>query len=175
MHRISSKTIFLGTLISGFFWANLARAVCPICVVAIAGGLGLSRWLGVDDVVSSIWIGAFLLATVFWTLVGMKLRDWKFPYDKAVIFLAYYLLVFVPLHYAGILWHPQNTIWGMDKIIFGTTVGTIMFLLSYWLHAYLKHKNGGKSFFPYQKVVLPVVILLITSLIFYLLFLWRMI
>lgn len=170
---LNKNLIFLGLLLSGFFAAGCAKAVCPICVVAIGAGLGLSRWLGVDDVVSSIWIGALLVAMILWTLTEMKKKNWRFPFDAVVISLAYYLLTFVPLYYAGIVGHPLNKIFGVDKIVFGTAVGTIIFLLSHQLHLYLKQKNNGKSFFPYQKVVIPVVTLLLTSLIFFLLILWK--
>ncbi len=176
MQRIPNrKILYLGLLLSGFFWASLAKAVCPLCVVAIGAGLGLSRWLRIDDAVSSIWIGALLVSMVLWTLTEMKKKNWRFAYDTVVIFLAYYLLTFVPLYYAGIAGHPLNKIFGIDKIIFGTAVGTSIFLLSHWLHLYLKKKNNGNSFFPYQKVAIPVVVLVLTSLLFYLLILYKLI
>lgn len=175
MNFKKNNLIFLGLLSAGFFLAGSAKAICPLCVVAIGAGLGLSRWLGVDDVVSSIWIGALLVALTAWTLVEMKKIKWSFPFDGAVVSLAYYLLTFVPLYYAGIVGHPLNKIFGIDKIVFGTVVGTVVFLLSYWLHLYLKKKNNGKVFFNYQKVVIPVIILLLTSLVFYLLLTWRII
>ena len=159
-----SLTLFLS---AGLALATQVRAVCPVCVVAVGAGLGLSRWLGVDDVVSSIWIGAILVALSLWTINWMRKRNWKFSFDTALIFLAYYALTFVPLHYSGLLWHPSNTIWGMDKIIFGTIAGTLVFIAATWLHNLLKKKNGGKSYFPYQKVVLPVAVLLIISSILY--------
>jgi hypothetical protein len=176
MQQVSNKKfLFLGFILSGFLWASSAKAICPLCVIAIGAGLGLSRWLGVDDVVSSIWIGALLVALIMWTLIEMKKHNWRFYFDAIIIALAYYLLTFVPLYYAGIVGHPLNKIFGIDKIVFGTSVGTIMFLLSYWLHSYLKKKNNGKSFFPYQKVVIPFVVLILTSLTFYLLLIWRII
>ena len=143
--------------------------------MAIGAGLGLSRWLGVDDVVSSVWIGALLVAMIMWTLIEMRKRNWKFPLDGLVISLAYYLLTFIPLYYAGIVGHPLNKIFGIDKIIFGTAVGTVIFLLANWFHNYLKKINNGKSFFSYQRVIVPVVVLIITSLIFYLLLTWKII
>jgi len=160
---------------SGFLWAGSVKAICPLCVIAIGAGLGLSRWLKIDDVVSSIWIGALLVALIMWTLIEMKKHNWRFYFDTIIITLAYYLLTFVPLYYAGIVGHPLNKIFGIDKIVFGTAIGTAVFILSYVLHNYLKKINNGKSFFPYQKVVLPVVILLLTSLTFFLLILWRII
>ena len=167
--------LFLGLIFSGFFWASATKAICPLCVVAIGAGLGLSRWLGVDDLVSSVWIGALLVAMIMWTLVELKKKNWRFQLDTVLISLAYYLLIFIPLYYAGIVGHPLNRIFGIDKIIFGTALGTIVFLLAHWLNLYLKKKNNGKVFFPYQKVIIPVVILLITSLIFYFLITWRII
>jgi len=152
-------------LVNGLFFSAVAKAICPICVVAVGAGLGFSRWIGVDDVISSIWIGALLLAIIMWTLTWFKKKGWVFSYDWAVVALAYYLLTYVPLYYAGILGHPLNTIFGLDKIIFGTLAGTAVFLLAHRLHLYLKQKNSGKSFFPYQKVVLPVASLLLVSLI----------
>ena len=153
----------------------MAKAVCPLCVVAVGAGLGLSRWLGVDDVVSSIWIGALLVTLIWWTLIEMRKKNWSFSYDAAIISLAYYLLTFIPLYYAGIVGHPLNKIFGIDKIIFGTALGTTMALLGHWLSIYLKNKNNGKVYFPYQKVILPVAILILTSVIFYVLLTWRII
>ena len=167
------KIILLGLLSVVFFWASMARAqVCPVCVVAIGAGLGLSRWIGIDDLVSSVWIGAFMIAIISWTLSFMKKKGWSFTDDGIVITLAYILLTFIPLYYAGIVGHPLNQIWGMDKIIFGSIAGAVMLFLAHWLHLYLKKKNNGKVFFPYQRVVIPVVTLLLTSSIFYILLKW---
>ena len=159
----------------GFLWANTIKAVCPLCVVAVGAGLGFSEWLGIDDVVASIWIGALLVSMILWTIIEMRKHNWKFHFDTAITSLAYYLLTFVPLYYAGIVGHPYNRIFGIDKIIFGTVIGTIVFLLSHWLHLYLKKKNNGKSFFNYQKVALPIALLLLTSLVFHLLLTWKII
>ena len=90
-----------------FVWAGIARAqVCPVCVVAIGAGLGLSRWFGIDDVVSSIWIGAFLVAVILGTLMWMKKKHWNFPDCEVVITLAYIFLTYIPLYYAKIVGHP---------------------------------------------------------------------
>ena len=176
MQQVSNKIIiFSGLLLSGFFWAGAVKAVCPLCVVAVGAGLGLSRWLGVDDVISSIWIGGLLVALSLWTIVWLKKRNWVFPYDGVVVFLAYYLLTLVTLYYADIAGHPLYKIFGIDKIIFGTVVGTIISVLAHWLNTYLKKKNNGKVFFPYQKVVIPLVLLILTSVVFYLLLTWRII
>ncbi len=169
---MSKKVIvLLGAILSGFFGANLAMAqVCPVCVVAIGAGLGLSRWFGIDDIVSSIWIGAFMIAIISWTLSYMKKKGWSFTDDGVVITLAYILLTYIPLYYAGIVGHPLNKIWGLDKIIFGSMIGGTVLFFGSWLNLYLKKINKNKVFFNYQRVVVPVAALLLTSII-----LWRII
>jgi len=176
MHQTFSKRIFfLGLLTTGFLWANITKAVCPLCVVAVGAGLGLSRWLGVDDVISSIWIGGLLWGASTWTTTWLKGKNWGFKYDSWVVTVAYYVLVLGPLFYSDLIGHPLNKIFGIDKILFGTVVGTITFILANRLHSFLKTKNNGKSYFPYQKVAVPVTALILTSLFFYALIIWKII
>jgi hypothetical protein len=48
-------------------------------------------------------------------------------------------------------------------------VGTIVFWLGVLLDKLARKKNNGKVFFPFQKVILPVVAVLLVSWLFYLL------
>ncbi|MEK7658687.1 MAG: hypothetical protein AAB352_02360 [Patescibacteria group bacterium] len=157
------------------FFAKSAKAVCPVCIAAVGTGLGFSRWLGVDDTITSLWIGALLASSSIWTIIWLNKKNWSFKFQKIIIPAAYYLLTLVPLYYYDIIGHPFNVIFGVDKIIFGVITGTIIFMASIWLHNYLKRKNGLKSFFPYQKVVLPITVLLIASFIIYFLLKWMII
>lgn len=150
------------------FIAGSVEAVCPICIVTVGVGVGLCRWLGVDDTISGLWIGAMLLALTFWTLIWLAKKGWNFKYDKIAVFLIYYLSVFLTLYFTDIIGHPLNRIFGIDKIIFGTVSGTIVFLFSVWFNDFLKSKNQGKVYFPYQKVAVPLAFLIIMSIIFYL-------
>ncbi len=158
---------FSAVLLISLLFAGTAKAVCPVCVVAVGAGLGFSRWLGVDDVVSSVWIGGLLASLSMWTLVWLKRKGWGFKFDTAVVWIAYYGLTLVPLYFADIVGHPLNKIFGIDKIIFGAIAGTVIFLASVTAHNFLKAKNAGKSFFPYQKVVVPVLLLAVASSAFY--------
>jgi ribulose 1,5-bisphosphate carboxylase large subunit-like protein len=77
-----------------------------------------------------------------------------------------YLLVLIPLkldHAIGIV---RNRLWGIDKIILGTAVGSVAFLAGMWVDKKIR-KVKGKQLFAYQKVVFPVTALVISSLIFY--------
>jgi hypothetical protein len=163
---LNNKFLLSGLVAFGLLFANFIKAqVCPVCVVAIGAGLGFSRWFGIDDVVASIWIGALFVAIISWTLSYMKKKGWSFHDDGIVITLAYIFLTYIPLYYAGIVGHPLNMIWGMDKILVGSVIGSIMLYIGHWIHAYLKKKNNNKSFFAYQRVAVPIIILIVTSII----------
>ena len=144
------------------------NAFCPVCIVAVGGGLGLSRWLGIDDAITSLWIGALLLSLTVWTHEWMVKKGWGFRFSIFATGAAYYLLTILPLYYYDIMGHPLNKIFGIDKIIFGIIFGTIIFWLGEKFHFYLKTRNNGKQFFDYQKVVVPVAVLILTSLILWL-------
>lgn len=160
--------LFLGVFLSFITFAGnvLAQPVCPICVVAVAGGLGLSRWFKVDDVVSSIWIGALLMALVLWTISWLRKKKWNFKFSDIVVFLLYYLFTYIPLYFAKIIGQGNNIL-GMDKVLFGSILGTLIFIFSLWFNNYLKIKNNGKGYFYYQKVVVPFAVLILSSLIAY--------
>ena len=149
------------------FMPTSALAFCPVCTVAVGAGLGLSRWLGVDDVISSIWIGALIVSLIGWTLKWLK--KYKFRCKRTIIAVSWYVLVFLPLYFAGMIGHLKNNILGTDKIIFGVVLGSAIFLFSIWLHNRLKKGNNNKVYFVYQGVIIPVLTLLLASLI---IFLW---
>ncbi len=160
---------FLSILIfSLFLIVPTAFAVCPICTVAVGAGLGLSRYLGIDDTITSIWIGGLLISSYFWLLDILQRKKTKFPIHKYryLIFSILYGLVLIPLWLGGFIGHPFNTILGIDKIIFGTFLGTVTFLTGVWLDKKVRQIKG-KQLFLYQKVVFPLSTLVLTSLIIY--------
>ena len=152
-----------------FFLAKITLAVCPVCAVAVGVGLGLSRWLGVDDLITGTWIGGLLVTISWWTVDWLSSKNIKFKGRKILITLAYYLLTIVPLYYMGIMGHPYNQFWGIDKLLLGIIVGTIFFFGGSILNLWLKKKNGGKVYIKFQRVIIPVAILLVISLVWYLL------
>ncbi len=142
-------------------------AFCPVCTAGVVAGVGFSRWLGIDDTITSIWLGALMLTFVVLTERWFDKMKIKFFGRWFLNALAYYGLTIFALFRWDVTGHPHNKILGVDKIIFGMVVGTIAFYLGYLLHVYLKKKHNGKSYFPFQKVVLPIAPLVILSVIFY--------
>lgn len=157
--------------------------MCPVCTVTVIAGLGISRLLGIDDLVSSVWIGGLILSLSFITINWLEHSKWREKIYKHickfkcgmtefqalnfwVIFLMY-ALVIIPLlldHTIGI---AKNTFLGIDKIILGIIVGSIVFMLGILADKTARKKNDGKQYFKFQKVIFPVLSLIITSLVFY--------
>lgn len=150
----------------GLLKANIAQAICPVCTVTVVAATGLSRWLGIDDVITGLWIGGVTVSMIVWTLDYMDKKKWRFKNDTPVISLAYYILIYGSLLYGDLVFHPGNTFLGIDKLIFGIILGSLFFLGAVYAYEYLKKKNG-KAHFPYEKVAMPVGTLAALSLIFY--------
>jgi hypothetical protein len=160
-------TLVAISIFSFAIFSNSAQAICPICTVAVGAGVGLSRWLGIDDAITGIWIGALIVSSITWTINWMNGKNIKFKGRKILITLAYYLIIVVPLYWSGVIGHYFNKIWGIDKLIFGIIIGSIVFLASVLWYENLKKKNNNKANFPFQKVAMPIGFLVIFSIIFY--------
>lgn len=131
--------------------------------------MGLSRFLGVDDTISGLWIGGLTLSFSMWLANWIKNKyhpKFKSIYITLVSIILNYALIFLPLHFMGILGHPFNKILGVDKLIFGAVFGSLLFLLAIYSDKKVREIKG-KQLFLYEKVVFPVGLLAIASLIFY--------
>jgi hypothetical protein len=154
-------------VIASFLMASSAQAVCPICTVAVGAGVGLSRWIGIDDTITGLWIGGLTVSMIMWTIDWLDRKNIHFKERKAIVAIVYYLLIVAPLYWMDIIGHPFNKIWGIDKLFLGIVFGSIVFWSGANWYFYLKVKNNGHAYFPFQKVVMPVSPLIILSFIFY--------
>jgi len=160
-----------------------AKAVCPVCVVAVGAGLGLSEYLGIDDTLAGVWIGGLLVALVIWTINWLNKKNWLTSSRVAglfqkrrridiqdlrdiVIFILYYGLTLWPLWAKNIIGLPSNRLWGVDKLILGVTAGSLGFLGATFWYERIK-KRRGRAHFPFQKVAMPVGALIILNIVFY--------
>ena len=144
-------------------------AICPLCVIAVGAGIGLSRWLGVDDTITGVWIGGLIVSMIAWTEGWLEKKKIRFKGRLFADILLYYGLIVIPLYYSGIIGNPSNTlgVFGLDKLLFGIVAGSLAFWFGTSWYFYLKEKNNGRAHFPFQKVAMPVLPLIILSAIFY--------
>ena len=116
------------TLIGTLVPTMAAHAMCPICTIAVGAGVGLSRWLGIDDSVTGLWVGALTVSMAMWTINWMDKKKYHFKYRSIIITLAYYALVVLPLTISDVIGHPFNKLWGIDKLLLGIIIGSFAFL-----------------------------------------------
>lgn len=155
----------------GLLSAGQALAVCPLCTLAVGAGLGLSRYLGIDDSVSGLWIGALLLSLTIWTINWLKGKNIKFRFMGIVVGFLYFGLTIGSLFFASIVGNPVAFLCSCfkDKLLIGIIAGTAAFYFGATLYEYLKEKNNGRAHFPFEKVAMPIVPILVLSIVFYLL------
>lgn len=142
-------------------------AQCPICIVTVGGGMLIAKKLGIDDFLISIWISAFNTAIAFWLAPKIKIKLLKNGHVLALLLITTTLLYF---KFTDQLGSSTNRLLGIDKIIFGQTIGFIAMAAGNHCYHFFKKRNGGKTIFPYARVVFPVTSVLIFTLIFKLIF-----
>lgn len=141
-------------------------AHCPLCVAGAAVGITLTRWMGVDDSITGVWVAALLGAMSFWFygwLISKKIR--QVEKYKSILKPLIYILVF-----ASTLWSFYKfqliirmiQIFGLDKLTFGMLTGGVLF----YIVDSIKLK---KHYFNYQKIVISLGSMVILSLIIYIL------
>jgi len=146
-----------------FPFAQPVYASCPVCVITVGGGLLIAKKLGIDDLLVSIWISGLNTALAFWIVSFTKNKLFKNAYILSSIF---YLLTIIYLWYSKQLFHKGNTFRGVDKVLFGMTVGLVIFFLAMITDKILRKKKNGKVLFYYQKVVIPIIYLLVVTITF---------
>jgi hypothetical protein len=153
-------------IFTALFMSGRALAICPLCTVAVGAGLGISRWLGISDLISATWVGALLASASLWTINWAK--KFKFRWLREIIFIFFYATTIISLKASGVIGMLGNTVLGADKIIMGMAIGTATFIGSEIYYEKTRQKRG-KALFPFQKVILPFALLAVMSIIFYLL------
>lgn len=151
-----------------FAFPAQAHAVCPICTIAVGAGLGISRWIGIDDSVTGIWVGGLILSSGLWLADWVTKKKWEIPYLKFLSILLMTIFVIPPLYWSKMIGIAGNTLWGIDKVLLGTAIGSVIFILGVVIDKLLRNTNNGKVYVYFQKVIIPVFLLTITSFVLYL-------
>ena len=147
--------------------AKSALAVCPVCTVAVGAGLGLAEYFGIDDSISGLWIGALIVSMSLWTINWLDGKNIRFKGRKILVFIGYYVIIIVPLWFKGKIGHPYHKVCGIDKLLFGIILGSILFPAGVIFHNYIRKKNNNVSYFKGQRIVFAITPLIITSIILY--------
>ena len=140
--------------------AAMANPACAVCTVAIGASLEIARHLGVDDNIVALWAGALLALVGYWAILWFNKKKWHFWGRDALLMLIsvgsvgfMYIkdLMYMPL--------PILYIFYLDPFLFCAIAGALLFIYTEKLYFWMKARNGGHAHFPFEKVVLPLVVL----------------
>lgn len=159
--------IIIVALFITLFFTTSAQAVCAICTIAVGAGIGLTQWLGIDDSITGLWIGGLTISCIVWTINWLNKKNIHFFGRNISVIAIYYLSLVLPLYSMGLIGHLLNKFCGIDKLLFGIVIGSVVFLAGSISYNYLKKRNNNHAYFPFQKVVMPIAPLIILSFVFY--------
>lgn len=144
-----------------------AFAMCPICTLTVGAGLGLARYLKVDDLVTGLWIGGFIVSSTGWLINVLNRRNIRFPGRIILITIVSYALFLIPFYTTGLIGQPFNTIGGIDRLLLGIIAGSIVFFAAALWYKSIKRRNGEHAFFHFQHIAMEVGSLIVMSIVFF--------
>lgn len=163
------KKTAVSTLVFVFLllFASPVWAVCPICIIGLGAGLEISQKLGIDDTITFLWLGAIIISLIIWTIDWLKKKNLNFHARKIIVILFYLGTVLFPaylmLEKNQSYNHPTHQIWGIDKLWVGTVLGVTLLFFGLLINNFLKKKNNGKIYFPFQRATVLIIIIAMAS------------
>ena len=139
-----------------------ANPACAVCTVAIGATLTISRKLGVCDNSVAVWLGAFLVILGYWAIKWFDKKNWHFFGRNTVLMLLAFSTIGV-VYINHLVYTPCY--WIIDAFLFWAIVGGIVYVLSQKLYEYMKKHNNNHAHFPFEKVVIAIAMLMITSVL----------
>jgi len=138
------------------------HAQCPVCVLTVGGGLFIAKKLGVDDTIAAIWISGLNTALAYW--FAAHIRKPLFLKNPLIWTVIMVLGTGLYLFATKQLFHPNNTLLGIDKGLLGLLLGASAWIAGIHMEKYIRRASNGKRLFPYQKVFVPFITLLILTI-----------
>ena len=140
--------------------------VCPVCTIAVAAGVGILRSVGIDDIITGIWFGALIVSSIAWMISWLDKKSIHFLFRKIVVIISFYILFIGPMYWFGYMKNAPE-IYGYSRLMIGVVFGSIIFILGVLADKYLRKINDDKQSILYQKVIVPLTFLIISSIIGY--------
>src|SRR3989344_2126707 len=164
------KAFFLFIFLFLILGIKQVSAHCPLCAGAVGAAAVGASYLGIDNSIVGLFVGAFSISTGLWFARKIKKRYFKF--QSFSIMLSSFLFTVIPsakivndLDYISLF----DKIYFLDKILIGSIVGGLITLLALYLHEKIKQING-KVIVPYQGVFLTLILLILSSIPMYFVF-----
>lgn len=135
--------------------------ICLICTTGVVAGLELAQRFGFDEIIIGLWLGAVIFSVASWLINWLGKKKINFWQRNFWAISICYIITLMPLYFYKII-GDNPKLWGVDKVLLGVFVGSIIFAGSLGLIKFFK--------FPFRKVIIPLSIMLGVTIIFYFIF-----
>ncbi len=155
-----------------------AFAHCPLCTTGAAASLGVARYIGVDDSIAGLFLGALIVSTALWFNRWLKKRA-NYRFQETILVTISFLTFAVPFYYGGLITDfemvkvmPEHHAMlglgflGIDKLLTGMLFGSLAIWAAFALSDHIKNKRGS-VLWPYQGLSFMFIVLTILTLIFW--------
>ena len=149
--------------------AKISYGVCPACAVAAGFGIGVSSYFNLDILIIGLWIGALSFGSSIWctnkVMKIVKLRSNLSFFMIRNIFIILHIFFILPVYKSGKIIYKFFTIFGIDRMLFGILIAIPISSIVGSLYLVMKKNHNNKPYFPYQKIVMQLLTLILISLI----------
>jgi len=164
-------TLTLAVAIAFIGVLPVVMAHCPLCTGATIVGVGVTRSLGFDDSIVGVFVGGMIVSTALWFNNILKKKNMGAKGNEKLRILSLIILTSVltllTFYYAGLFGRGNSfRIFGIESILIGSLSGGVLSLGASFYSNYLKNKNGGKTLFNYQTMIISLVVLIINAGLF---------
>lgn len=154
MKKLLVLISFLG--ISGGAFAQACTTLCPL---ALGAALTVAKRMGVKDEVVGVLSGAFMAVVGYILIRLFDKKNWHFA-GRNVLLMAV-AVGSVGLMYINRLVYTPALHWHLlyiDSFLLAVLCGATTHIAGVHLYGGLKARNGGHAHFPFEKVVVPLVL-----------------
>lgn len=157
--------LILVSILGGSIKTAFANPACMVCTVAIGASLEIARALGISDEIVGLWAGAMFALLGYWLILWFDKKEWHFVGRNQILMLL--SLSSIAFIYMGELQYLPKVIgvFYLDSFLFAYILGALIYIGSQKLYQFIKERNGNHAHFPFEKVVLPLVMLLAASIV----------
>jgi len=150
------------TALLGIFSVSsvFANPACAVCTVAIGATLSISRSLGVCDNAVAVWVGAFLVIMGYWMIKWFDKKKWYF-WGRDILLILLSFSMIAGLYIRHLNYNPCFMF--LDSFLICAILGGVVYAVSQKIYEYMKRHNNNHAHFPFEKVVMAIGMLLITS------------
>ena len=143
----------------------MANPACVVCTFAIGASLEIARQLGISDNIVGLWTGAMLSILGYWTIFWFDKKNWHFI-GRDFLLMSLNIAMVGFIYIDSLVYEPRPYFFlYLDPFLMFAIIGALIFIISQNLYLYMKKRNGGHAHFPFEKVVLPVILLVVTSIL----------